>query len=119
MIKINGKEMSMAWHYDACIEVWNDVAELLMEGYRGSPSIKKLSSFVSKHEPLYDCFACEIFDSCFNCPFDKKYKASCLMSGPYIEFECGRGTRQDAIEIAQLFIDYYPETDEELTYRDF
>ena len=44
--------MSKAWHYDACIEVWNDVAELLMEGYRGSSSIKKLSSFVSKHEPL-------------------------------------------------------------------
>lgn len=38
---------------------------------------------------------------------------------PYIGFEYGEGARQDAIEIAQLFIDYYPETDEDLTYRDF
>lgn len=119
MIKINGKKMSKAWHYDACIEVWNDVAELLMKGYRGSSYIKKLSSFVSKHEPVSDCFACEIFDSCFDCPFVKKYKTPCFTAGPYIEFDCGRGMRQDAIEIAQLFIDYYPETGEELTYRDF
>jgi hypothetical protein len=27
MIKINGKEMSKAWHYDACIETWNEIAE--------------------------------------------------------------------------------------------
>ena len=67
-------------------------------------TVKYISSYKHAHI-LNDCFACEIFDSCFNCPFVKKYKTPCLTSGPYIEFDRGRGTRQDAIEIAQLFID--------------
>ena len=119
MIKINGKEMSKALHYDACIETWNEIAEKISDKICGT-DVKCCIFLINKYVPFGSCFACEAhIRSCQECPFEIEYKQYCLKNGPFREFSDGRGTRQDAIEIAQLFIDYYPETDEELTYRDF
>ena len=112
--------MSKAWHYDACIEVWNEIAEILEDGESSTQEIKKKSKVALKYKPESYCFACEFYNKCSDgCPFMIQYGKVCVYSMPYFIFEYGEGTRQDAIEIAQLFIDYYPETDEELTYRDF
>ena len=123
MIKINGKKMSKAWHYDACIEMWNEISEYIGISDRCGEDIKGKIKIIEKYNPSAGCFSCEFFkdwDNCHQCAFTIHSGGySCMLKGPYLEFECGRGTRQDAIEIAQLFIDYYPETDEELTYRDF
>jgi len=111
---IEGK--SIAWHYDACIEMWNDVAE--------NGCQKEETKMCIKYDPKDECFMCEAFynydihkRACFKCPF---YTSSiyppkrsfdditCLYTDqPYYKW-FKYEDRNSAIEIAQLFIDHYP-----------
>jgi len=110
---IPGKDL--AWHYDACIEMWNEIAEMLEENERSEALKAKAQSKINKkYKPKGGCFACEahlvVDKHCANCPFNVSYMDyGCFTeSSPYNSFSQGKGTQQDAIAIAQLFIDYYP-----------
>ena len=103
---IQGKDL--AWHYDACIEMWNEIAEMMDASRSDYGSDIKLKTTLYKiYRPVFGCFACEAFD-CDNCPF-VVYGYCGEIGSPYRRFVCKEGTQQDAIAIAQLFIDYYPE----------
>ena len=104
---IKGKDLK--WHYDACIEMWNEIAES-MDSSRSDYGIdiKQETTLYKMYIPYGACFACEAYmSSCNDCPFT--VFGGCLsFQSPYKKFDSNQGTQQDAIAIAQLFIDYYP-----------
>jgi hypothetical protein len=103
---IQGKDL--AWHYDACIEMWNEIAEGMDANESDYDiSVKKKTTLCKMYYTHSNCFACEAFN-CDDCPF-AVYGNCGEIGSPYKNFEDHKGTQQDAIAIAQLFIDYYPE----------
>lgn len=64
---IKGK--TIQWHYDACIESWNDTAEQMENGKLYDVYIKDTSPLIMEHKPQNDCFACELYViECGGCP---------------------------------------------------
>jgi hypothetical protein len=107
---ISGK--SIQWHYDACIEQWNWIAE--------TGGSKTQAPIILNHPADYQCYMCELYKLgyCKNCPFVKKYgyssaDATCerAISSPYRYWKTSFGfkeAKEHAIAIAQLMIDHYP-----------
>ena len=103
---IKGKDLK--WHYDACIEMWNEIAES-MDSSRSDygVGIKQETTLYKMYHT--SCFACEAYTStCKGCPFKTVFGGCLSFLNPYQKFDDYEGTQQDAIAIAQLFIDYYP-----------
>ena len=102
------KNKNISWHYDACIEMWNEIAE---EGYHQ----KSKTKIYKKYKPVSACFACELFidaDDCKLCPFTifgpSREPCHLESSSPYFLWEKSKA-KENAIEIAQLFIDSHPD----------
>lgn len=103
---------SIQWHYDACIEQWNWIAET------GGRKVR--APIILKHPADYQCYMCELYKSvyCKNCPFVTQYSYSpaCVtcesaINSPYRAWQTSFGlkeAKEHAIAIAQLMIDHYP-----------
>lgn len=122
------KNWTVSQHYDACIEMWNEIAE---NGFAdktdssGIQQLKELDLFVE-----HECFACELYnnesdietdnvgDNCIGCPFtfNRLYRhrtlyACCEKHSPYFRWQRSNSSfnrRKAAIDLAQLFINHYP-----------
>ncbi len=110
------KNLTLTQHYDACIQMWNELAEM-----------KAFSKFESKcalkYSPFEYCFMCEVYmdreiESCEGCPFtlNKLLGAvqyvACEKYGPYRRWKHSISSnvrRKHAIEVAQLILNHYPE----------
>ncbi len=110
------KNLSLSQHYDACIQMWNELAE--MKAFS-----KFVSKCVEKHQPIEQCFMCEVYmdreiESCKGCPFTLYLTRSavqyvaCEKYGPYRRWKYSISSNvrhKYAIEVAQLILNHYPE----------